>query len=53
MLTGLSKDLMKDVTQCSQFIANSFKVYDFVRFQRLFILFSFCSFDQLVFYSHH
>ena len=44
---------MNDVTQCSPFIANSIKVHDIVGFQRLFILFSFCSFRQLVIYSHH
>ena len=32
---------MNDVTQCSQFIAISFKVYDIVRSEKFFILFSF------------
>ena len=43
---------MTDVTQCSQFLANSFTVYDIVGFQRFFVLFSFCSIRQLVTYSH-
>ena len=44
---------MNDVAQCSQFIANSIKIYNSVRSQKFFILFSFCSFRQLLLYSHH
>ena len=39
---------MNDVAQCTQFLANSIKNYDIVRSQSFFILFSFCSFRQLV-----
>ena len=38
---------MNDFTQCSQFIANSIKIYDIVRFHRLFILSVFVLFVNL------
>ena len=41
---------MNDVAQCTQFIANSIKVYDIVRSQTFFfIVFSFRSFVRLSF----
>ena len=39
---------MNDAAQCTQFLANRIKVYDIVRSQIKSILFSFCSFRQLV-----
>ena len=44
---------MNDVAQCTQFIANSIKVTILFVLKDFFILFSFCSFRQLVVYSHH
>ena len=43
---------MSDVTQCSRFIANSIPVYDVFCFQSYLVFFHFCSFPQLVTYSH-